>query len=85
MDTTEKRPEPHGRFMIEQDKLDALKRKEKHQHSAVASSEVKQRLQEFVLSKRQREAAAASASSSSLIGGRSPDILNVSLSWTSLF
>ncbi|XP_076319708.1 histone deacetylase 4-like isoform X3 [Tachypleus tridentatus] len=39
------------------EKLESLKKKEKHEQSAVASSEVKQRLQEFVLSKRQREAA----------------------------
>ncbi|XP_022235146.1 histone deacetylase 4-like, partial [Limulus polyphemus] len=48
----------------EKEKLDALKKKEKHEQSAVASSEVKQRLQEFVLSKRQRETASSSANNS---------------------
>ena len=45
----------------EKEKLEALKRKEKHEHSAIASSEVKQRLQEFVLNKKQREAKQAAA------------------------
>ncbi|XP_022251824.1 histone deacetylase 4-like isoform X3 [Limulus polyphemus] len=48
----------------ENEKLESLKQKEKHEQSAVASSEVKQRLQEFVLSKRQREAAVGSTSNS---------------------
>ncbi|XP_046464398.1 histone deacetylase 4-like isoform X5 [Daphnia pulex] len=45
----------------EKERLLALKNKEKREQSAVASSEVKQRLQEFVLNKKQREAAAAAA------------------------
>lgn len=49
------------RERIEKEKLESLKKKEKHEHSAVASSEVKQRLQEFVLHKKQREAQAAAA------------------------
>ncbi|XP_064456829.1 histone deacetylase 4-like [Ornithodoros turicata] len=48
--------------MQERDRLDQLKKKEKHEQSAIASSEVKQRLQEFVLNKKQREAAANNAS-----------------------
>lgn len=74
----------------EQEKLESLKKKDKHEQSksrfffpsgifetgnflvptescvsgAVASSEVKQRLQEFVLNKKQREAAAHSANTS---------------------
>ncbi|XP_063233276.1 histone deacetylase 4 isoform X3 [Bacillus rossius redtenbacheri] len=43
----------------EKEKLEALKKKDKHEQSAVASSEVKQKLQGFLLSKKQREAAAA--------------------------
>ncbi|XP_055348339.1 histone deacetylase 4-like isoform X2 [Paramacrobiotus metropolitanus] len=39
----------------EADRLEALRHKEKHEQSAVASSEVKQRLHEFVLQKKQRE------------------------------
>ncbi|XP_067142081.1 histone deacetylase 4-like isoform X2 [Centruroides vittatus] len=46
----------------EKERLEQLKKKEKHEQSAIASSEVKQRLQEFVLSKKQREAAAGGAS-----------------------
>ncbi|KAK6619804.1 hypothetical protein RUM44_006203 [Polyplax serrata] len=45
----------------EKEKLEALKRKDKHEQSAVASSEVKQRLQGFLLNKKQREAAATGA------------------------
>lgn len=45
-------------LQVQQDRLESLKKKEKHQQSAIASSEVKQRLQEFVLLKKQREAAA---------------------------
>nr|XP_045592377.1 histone deacetylase 4-like isoform X2 [Procambarus clarkii] len=41
------------------ERLEALKKKDKHEQSAVASSEVKQRLQEVILQKKQREAAAA--------------------------
>ncbi|XP_076326697.1 histone deacetylase 4-like isoform X4 [Tachypleus tridentatus] len=48
----------------ENEKLESLKQKEKHEQSAVASSEVKQRLLEFVLSKKQREAAVGSADNS---------------------
>ena len=44
------------RERMEKEKLESLKKKEKHKQSAVASSEVKQRLQEFVLNKKQREA-----------------------------
>ncbi|KAG1678324.1 Histone deacetylase 4 [Nymphon striatum] len=47
----------------EQEKLESLKKKDKHEQSAIASSEVKQKLQEFVL-KKQREAAAHSANTS---------------------
>lgn len=43
----------------ERDRLEAIKKKEKHEQSAVASSEVKQKLQGFLL-KKQREAAANS-------------------------
>ena len=42
----------------ERDKLEALKNKDKHEQSAIASSEVKQKLQGFLLHKKQREAAA---------------------------
>ncbi|CAM9617585.1 unnamed protein product [Lampetra planeri] len=42
--------------------LQVLRNKERGRESAVASSEVKQRLQEFVLSKKQREAAGGSIS-----------------------
>ncbi|ODM95857.1 Histone deacetylase 4 [Orchesella cincta] len=45
----------------ERERLEAIKKKEKHEQSAVASSEVKQRLQGFLLSKKQREQAAAKA------------------------
>ncbi|XP_066998225.2 histone deacetylase 4 isoform X3 [Anabrus simplex] len=43
----------------EKERLEALKKKEKHEQSAVASTEVKQKLQGFLLNKKQREAAAA--------------------------
>ncbi|XP_069940162.1 histone deacetylase 9 isoform X4 [Cherax quadricarinatus] len=43
------------------ERLEALKKKDKHEQSAVASSEVKQRLQEVILQKKQREAAATGA------------------------
>lgn len=43
----------------EKERLESLKKKEKHEQSAVASSEVKQKLQGFLLNKKQREAAAA--------------------------
>lgn len=48
-------------LQVQQERLESLKKKEKHEQSAIASSEVKQRLQEFVLLKKQREAAAAAA------------------------
>ena len=53
------------RERLEKEKLEALKKKEKHEQSAIASSEVKQRLQEFVLNKKQREAAAANSANNS--------------------
>ncbi|XP_032456631.1 histone deacetylase 4 isoform X4 [Nasonia vitripennis] len=43
----------------EKERLEALRKKDKHDHSAVASTEVKQRLQSFLVNKKQREAAAA--------------------------
>ncbi|XKL65443.1 hypothetical protein PGB90_008863 [Kerria lacca] len=49
----------------ELERIESLKKKEKHEQSAVASSEVKQKLQGFLLNKKQREAAAASNSSQS--------------------
>ncbi|RWS29289.1 histone deacetylase 4-like protein [Leptotrombidium deliense] len=52
----------------EKEKLEALKKKEKHEHSAIASSEVKQRLQEFVLSKKHREAKQAAAAAAMTAG-----------------
>ncbi|KFM68134.1 hypothetical protein X975_27199, partial [Stegodyphus mimosarum] len=61
----------HQRKMEEEQKerrdmerLEQLKKKEKHEQSAIASSEVKQRLQEFVLNKKQREAAVNSTTKS---------------------
>ena len=54
----------------EKEKLEALKRKEKHEHSAIASSEVKQRLQEFVLNKKQREAKQAAAAAAITSNGQ---------------
>ncbi|XP_044737712.1 histone deacetylase 4 isoform X3 [Chrysoperla carnea] len=45
--------------MREKEKLEALKKKDKHEQSAVASSEVKQKLQVFLM-KKQRDAASAS-------------------------
>ncbi|XP_065309221.2 histone deacetylase 4 isoform X1 [Dermacentor albipictus] len=53
------------RERLEKDRqLDQIRKKDKHEQSAVASSEVKQRLQEFVLNKKQREAAANNANTS---------------------
>lgn len=49
------------------ERLESLKNKEKHEQSAVASSEVKQRLQEFVLLKKQREAAARRAAATTAL------------------
>ncbi|XP_072745234.1 histone deacetylase 5 isoform X4 [Anoplolepis gracilipes] len=43
----------------EKERLEALRKKDKHDHSANASTEVKQRLQSFLVNKKQREAAAA--------------------------
>ncbi|XP_023245455.1 histone deacetylase 4 isoform X3 [Copidosoma floridanum] len=43
----------------EKERIEALRKKDKHDHSAVASTEVKQRLQSFLVNKKQREAAAA--------------------------
>ncbi|KAI4480596.1 hypothetical protein M0804_010149 [Polistes exclamans] len=45
--------------MREKERLEALMKKDKHDHSAIASTEVKQRLQSFLVNKKQREAAAA--------------------------
>ncbi|XP_011303794.1 histone deacetylase 4 isoform X2 [Fopius arisanus] len=45
--------------MREKERLEALRKKDKHDHSAIASTEVKQRLQSFLVNKKQREAAAA--------------------------
>ncbi|XP_024082353.1 histone deacetylase 4 isoform X13 [Cimex lectularius] len=45
----------------EKERLESLKKKGKHEQSAVASSEVKLKLQGFLLNKKQREAAAAAA------------------------
>ncbi|XP_076244011.1 histone deacetylase 4 isoform X2 [Calliopsis andreniformis] len=43
----------------EKERIEALRKKDKHDHSAIASTEVKQRLQSFLVNKKQREAAAA--------------------------
>ncbi|XP_069990018.1 histone deacetylase 4 isoform X12 [Penaeus vannamei] len=51
------------------EQLEALKKKNKNEQSAVASSEVKQRLQEMILHKKQREAAATTAAAAA--GGTS--------------
>ncbi|XP_014675838.1 PREDICTED: histone deacetylase 4-like [Priapulus caudatus] len=51
----QKLAEEKRRVEAEEEKLERIKHKGKHEQSAVASSEVKQRLQEFVLSKRQRD------------------------------
>ncbi|XP_034940761.1 histone deacetylase 4 isoform X3 [Chelonus insularis] len=45
--------------MREKERIEALRKKDKHDHSAVASTEVKLRLQSFLVNKKQREAAAA--------------------------
>lgn len=47
----------------DKERIEQLKKKEKHEQSAIASSEVKQKLQEFVLNKKHREAVANSANS----------------------
>lgn len=54
--------------------MEALKKKDKHEQSAVASSEVKQKLQGFLLSKKQREATGLSSSNSSLSSIGSPTV-----------
>ncbi|XP_011874063.1 PREDICTED: histone deacetylase 4 isoform X3 [Vollenhovia emeryi] len=43
----------------EKERLEALRKKDKHDHSANASTEVKERLHTFLVNKKQREAAAA--------------------------
>ncbi|XP_018353431.1 PREDICTED: histone deacetylase 4 isoform X6 [Trachymyrmex septentrionalis] len=43
----------------EKERLEALRKKDKHDHSANASTEVKTRLHDFLMNKKQREAAAA--------------------------
>ncbi|KAG0727417.1 Histone deacetylase 4 [Chionoecetes opilio] len=53
---------------MENDRLEAIKKKDKSEQSAVASSEVKQRLQEVIL-KKQREAAATGGAAG---GGATP-------------
>ena len=50
--------EEQQRERHEKERLDALRKKDKHEESAVASSEVKQKLQGFLLNKKQREAVA---------------------------
>ncbi|KAK4328764.1 hypothetical protein Pmani_000854 [Petrolisthes manimaculis] len=52
----------------EEEKLEAIKKKDKSEQSAVASHEVKQRLQEVIL-KKQREAAAGGGPGTSGVGG----------------
>ncbi|KAK9501749.1 hypothetical protein O3M35_012421 [Rhynocoris fuscipes] len=53
--------EEQEREAREKERLESFKKKGKHEQSAVASSEVKQKLQGFLLNKKQREAAAAAA------------------------
>lgn len=48
-------------------KLELIKNKGIHEQSAIASFEVKKRLQEFVLQKKKREAATATSSGKNLI------------------
>lgn len=57
----QKHLEEQQRERREQERLEALRRKDKHEQSAVASSEVKQKLQGFILNKKHREAAAAAS------------------------
>ncbi|XP_025191227.1 histone deacetylase 4 isoform X2 [Melanaphis sacchari] len=52
--------EKEQREKKEEEKLETIKKKEKHEQSAIASSEVKQILQGFLLSKKHREAASSS-------------------------
>lgn len=66
----------------EKEKLEALKRKEKHEHSAIASSEVKQRLQEFVLNKKQREAKQAAAAAAAAITSNGQTGTNLTNNYT---
>ncbi|XP_021950549.1 histone deacetylase 4 isoform X4 [Folsomia candida] len=56
----------------ERDKLEALKNKDKNEQSAIASSEVKQKLQGFLLNKKQREAAAYGAAGTPTPGQPGP-------------
>ncbi|XP_025418175.1 histone deacetylase 4 isoform X2 [Sipha flava] len=53
--------EKEQREKKEEEKLETIKKKEKHQPSAIASSEVKQILQGFLLSKKHRGAASSSS------------------------
>ncbi|CAH1732551.1 unnamed protein product [Aphis gossypii] len=53
--------EKEQREKKEEEKLETIKKKEKHEQSAIASSEVKQILQGFLLSKKHREAASSSS------------------------
>ncbi|XP_029171772.1 LOW QUALITY PROTEIN: histone deacetylase 9 [Nylanderia fulva] len=55
----------------EKERLDALRKKDKLDHSANASTEVKQRLQTFLVNKKQREAAAANGTVPGTPGYRS--------------
>ncbi|XP_050438023.1 histone deacetylase 4 isoform X2 [Adelges cooleyi] len=54
--------EKEQRERKEEEKLETIKKKEKHEQSAIASSEVKQILQGFLLSKKHRESASSSSS-----------------------
>ncbi|XP_049860821.1 histone deacetylase 5 isoform X2 [Schistocerca gregaria] len=68
----------------EKEKLEAIKKKDKHEQSAVASTEVKQKLQNFLLNKKQCEAAAAangatSASGMSSLSGSASNFRNWSI------
>ncbi|XP_065340018.1 histone deacetylase 4 isoform X7 [Cloeon dipterum] len=53
----------------EQEKLEMLRKKDKHEQSAVASSEVKQKLQGFLLNKQAAKAANAAAAANGVRGG----------------
>jgi len=53
--------EKEQREKKEVEKLETIKKKEKHEQSAIASSEVKQILQGFLLNKKHREAASSSS------------------------
>ncbi|XP_050531145.1 histone deacetylase 4 isoform X3 [Daktulosphaira vitifoliae] len=54
--------EKEQREKKEEEKMETIKKKEKREQSAIASSEVKQILQGFLLSKKHREAASSSSS-----------------------